>query len=218
MPRVLIADDHPLFRDAIKDVVGSLFLAQGWDFVCLEATRCSEVAAVVEREEELDLILLDLSMPGADGLSMLMALRSKAPATPVIVISSLDDPPTVRQAMACGAAGFIPKSSPKDLIAVALQVVFAGGVYMPRELLDDVERRTDTASTPGDDAGGDALTPRQSAVLDLLVRGMSNKHIARALAISDATVKAHVTAVLRKLGVSSRAQAIAAMRGGQRVS
>ncbi len=217
MPRVLIADDHPLFRDAIKDVVGRLFLAQGWDFVCLEATRCSEVAAVVEREEELELILLDLSMPGAQGLSMLVALRSKVPATPVIVISSLDDPATVRQAMACGAAGFIPKSSSKDLIAMALQVVFAGGVYMPRELLDKVERRTDAASAPCED-GGDALTLRQSAVLDLLVRGMSNKHIARNLAISDATVKAHVTAVLRKLGVSSRAQAIAAMRGGQRVS
>lgn len=213
MPRVLIADDHPLFRDAIKDVVGRLFLSQGWEFVCLEATQCSEVAAAVDREEELDLVLLDLSMPGAHGLSTLVALRSKVPATPIIVISSLDDPAAVRQAMACGAAGFIPKSSSKDLIATALQVVFAGGVYMPRELLDDVERRSDAAGVPGDDVGGDALTPRQSAVLDLLVRGKSNKHIARDLAISDATVKAHVTAVLRKLGVSSRAQAIAAVRG-----
>lgn len=215
MPKVLIADDHPLFRDAIKDVVGQLFVSRGWDFVCLEATRSDEVTAAAEQDEELDLILLDLSMPGASGLSTLVALRSKAPATPIIVVSSLDDPSTMRQAIALGAAGFIPKSSSKDLIATALQVVFAGGVYVPRELLDDLGEDARPRPPTAEERPGNALTSRQLAVLDLLARGLSNKLIARDLDISDMTVKAHVTAILRKLGVSSRAQAIVMFRQQQ---
>ena len=208
MLRVLIADDHPLFRDAIKEVIGQIFLSQGWDFTISEATRAEEVIAAAERDDELDLILLDLSMPGADGLSTLVSLRTRAPGTPVVVISSLDDPSTVRRAMACSAAGFISKSSPKDVIAAALQSILAGGVYQPRESLEDAG----APDAPGAEAE-QALTTRQIAVLDLLTQGMSNKLIARALDISEMTVKAHVTAVLRKLGVSSRAQAIATLRG-----
>lgn len=215
MPKVLIADDHPLFRDAIKDVIGQVFLARGWNFTCLEATRASEAIAAAEQHEELDLILLDLWMPGSDGLSTLLALRAKAPATPIIVVSSLDDPAVIRQAITCGAAGFIPKSSSRTLIATALQVVFAGGIYLPCELLDDAAHRAEPRDSRGDASSGGALTSRQLTVLDLLARGMSNKRIARDLAISDMTVKAHVTAILRKLDVSSRAQAIAAFHGRQ---
>ncbi len=215
MPKVLIADDHPLFRDAIKDVIGQVFLAHGWCFNCLEATRASEAIAVAEQHEELDLVLLDLSMPGSDGLSTLLALRAKVPATPIIIISSLDDPVIIRQVITCGAAGFIPKSSSKNLITTALQVVFAGGIYLPRELLDHIEHRAEPRDSPGDASSGGALTSRQLTVLDLLARGMSNKGIARDLAISNMTVKAHVTAILRKLDVSSRAQAIAAFHGRQ---
>lgn len=203
MPRVLIADDHPLFRDAIKDVIGRLFLSHGWDFTCLEATQSSEVTEAAEQDEDLDLILLDLSMPGACGLSTLVTLRSRAPSIPVVIISSVDDPATMRQAIACGAAGFIPKSSSKDQIATALQVVFAGGVYLPQDI------RIEPPRAGAEPRGPNALTARQLAVLDLLARGLSNKHIARDLDISDMTVKAHVTAILRKLGVSSRSQAIA---------
>jgi DNA-binding NarL/FixJ family response regulator len=215
MPKVLIADDHPLFRDAIKDVVGQVFAARGWEFACQEATRSEEVTAAAERDEELDLILLDLSMPGASGMSTLVALRSKAPATPIIVVSSLDDPGTIRQAIALGAAGFIPKSSSKDLIATALETVFAGGVYLPRCLLDDLGEDERARAAPGEERAANALTSRQLAVLDLLARGLSNKLIARDLDISDMTVKAHVTAILRKLGVSSRAQAIVMFRQQQ---
>ena len=206
MPKVLIADDHPLFRDALREVVSRLFAMRGWDLVCLEAAEQAEVFAIAEAEQDLDLILLDLFMPGATGLTELVALRNAVPAVPIIVISLLDDPATVRQAMACGAAGYIPKTSSKELIAAAVQTVLAGGVYVPRELLLDLHSRA-AASRNSEEEGG-ALTPRQLAVLSLLANGKSNKEIARELAISEMTVKAHVTAVMRKFGVTTRAQAI----------
>ena len=210
MPKVLIADDHPLFREAIRDVVEGLFGEDGWELTCLEATGVEELLALAESHEDLDLILLDLFMPGAHGLSHLMTLRGRMPQTPVVVISSLNDAETVRQALTCGAAGFIPKSSPKDLIATALQVVFAGGIYLPRELLGEPEPARERPADRGaaDDPFTGPLTPRQVEVLNLVAEGKSNKRIAYDLSISEMTVKAHVTAILRKLGVVSRAQAI----------
>lgn len=209
MAKVLIAEDHPLFREAISDVLACLFAARGSELIATEAGSQQEVFEAVEREEDFDLVLLDVFMPGADGLEELVALRSKMPATPIVVISSITDPGTMRRALTCGAAGFIPKSSPKSLIARALEVVFDGGVYVPRELLDQVD---------SDDADCGSLTPRQLAVLSLLAAGKSNKLIGRQLAISDLTVKAHVTAVLRKLGVTTRAEAIVAFRHLQKDS
>jgi DNA-binding NarL/FixJ family response regulator len=210
MPKVLIADDHPLFREAIRDVVKGLFGVGGWELICLEATGVEELLGLAEAHEDLDLILLDLFMPGAHGLSHLMTLRGRAPQTPVVVISSLNDAETVRQALTCGAAGFIPKSSPKDLIATALQVVFAGGIYLPRELLGEPDPARERPADRGtaDDPFSGPLTPRQVEVLNLIAEGKSNKRIAYDLSISEMTVKAHVTAILRKLGVVSRAQAI----------
>ena len=210
MPKVLIADDHPLFREAIRDVVKGLFGVDGWELTCLEATGVEELLTLVESHEDLDLILLDLFMPGAHGLSHLMTLRGRMPQTPVVVISSLNDAETVRQALTCGAAGFIPKSSPKDLIATALQVVFAGGIYLPRELLGEPDPARERPADRGaaDDPFSGPLTPRQVEVLNLVAEGKSNKRIAYDLSISEMTVKAHVTAILRKLGVVSRAQAI----------
>jgi DNA-binding NarL/FixJ family response regulator len=211
MPKVLIADDHPLFREAIRNVVGGLFGVEGWELTCLEATGIEELLGLVQGHHDLDLILLDLFMPGAHGLSHLVTLRSRMPQTPIVVISSLNDADTVRQAIICGAAGFIPKSSPKDLIATALQVVFAGGIYLPRELLSDPEPSRERPADPrgvSDDPFSGPLTPRQVKVLNLVAEGKSNKRIAYELSISEMTVKAHVTAILRKLGVVSRAQAI----------
>ena len=211
MPKVLIADDHPLFREAIRDVVEGLFGVDGWNLTCIEASGVEEMLGLAAGHEDLDLILLDLFMPGAHGLSHLMTLRSRMPQTPVVVISSLTDTETVQQAITCGAAGFIPKSSPKDLIATALQVVFAGGIYLPRELLGEPDpardRPADHRGTADDPFSG-PLTPRQVEVLNLVAEGKSNKRIAYELSISEMTVKAHVTAILRKLGVVSRAQAI----------
>jgi len=209
MTRVLIADDHPLFRDAIRGVVAQVFADFGWEFSCVEAATVGEAMRVAEGEEELDLLLLDLYMPGAQGLSQLVALRSKVPATPIIVLSSLSDPQTVSQCLTCGAAGFVPKSASKDEIAIALKTVFEGGIYTPTFLgmapapLNPVSRR----HVPDDQDTG-PLTGRQVAVLDLVANGKSNKQIAWELSISETTVKAHMTAILRKLGVNSRAQAI----------
>jgi DNA-binding NarL/FixJ family response regulator len=210
MARVLIADDHPLFRDAIRGVVAQVFADAGWEFSCVEAATVGEVMRIAESEEELDVLLLDLYMPGAHGLSQLVALRSKLPSTPIIVLSSISDPETVQQCITCGAAGFVPKSSSKELIAVALKTVFDGGVYIPQSIapsqevapLQPVVRRH-----AGDEDNG-PLTGRQVAVLELVASGKSNKQIAWELSISETTVKAHMTAILRKLGVTSRAQAI----------
>lgn len=211
MPRILIVDDHPLFRDAIRDVVARLFVEYGWDFVCVEAADMQDLQRLTDGEEDFDLILLDLFMPGAQGLSQLVALRSKSPSTPVAVISSVRDPAIVRQCITCGAAGFIPKSSPKDLIATALRLVFAGGVYVPTELLDEHPGGAaglDAGRITADDHSGGLLTARQLKVLELVAAGQSNKRIAYELSISEMTVKAHMTAILRKLGISSRSQAI----------
>jgi DNA-binding NarL/FixJ family response regulator len=210
MPKVLIADDHPLFREALRHVASQLFKQRGWMLECLEATTRAEVVAIVEKQDDLDLILLDIFMPGASGLSDLVALRNAAPTIPIVIVSMLDDPAVIRRAMISGAAGYIPKSSSGELIAAALQTVLAGGIYLPRELIADMQLHP--ATLRGGTAEGGALTPRQTAVLSLVANGKSNKTIARELGISEATVKFHVTAVIRKLGVSTRAEAIAAFK------
>jgi DNA-binding NarL/FixJ family response regulator len=203
--KVLIAEDHPLFRDAIREVVGRLFAARGWGLTCLEACATTELFDAVARDDDLDLILLDLFMPGSNGLADLVALRDKVPATPIVVISSLEDLSVVKRALACGAAGYIAKSTSKDAMMQALQVVLDGGIYAP---FQDIEPGPAASAT----ATEEPLTPRQIAVLVLLAKGRSNKQIARDLDISDVTVKAHMTAILRKLGVATRAQAIVAFQ------
>lgn len=210
MQTVLIADDHPLFREAVRDVVGRLFSQSGWAFECLEATSIEEALALVDQAQEIDLILLDLHMPGTRDLSGLIALRARVPSAPLVVVSSLSDADTVQRAMTCGAAGFIPKSSSTDQMIDALQTVLAGGVYVPS---GDAPQPLAARRRPADDGEAPGhLTPRQLAVLAKLAEGKSNKQIARELQISDLTVKAHVTAILRCLGVSTRAEAIVAFR------
>ena len=211
MARVLIADDHPLFRDAIKGVVAQVFAEAGWEFSCVEAATVGEVMRLADQEDELDVLLLDLFMPGAQGLTQLVALRSKLPSTPIIILSSLADPQTVEQCITCGAAGFVPKSSSKEDIAAALKTVFDGGIYVPKSLgpapevapLQPIQRRH-----TADDQDSGPLTGRQVAVLELVANGKSNKQIAWELSISETTVKAHMTAILRKLGAANRTQAV----------
>jgi DNA-binding NarL/FixJ family response regulator len=204
MQRILIADDHPLFRQAMREIVTDVFTRRGGPFTCLEAADTGAMFQAAAATDELDLVLLDLFMPGSSGLADLVALRNCVPATPIVVVTSLDDPATVQRALACGAAGYIVKSASKDVMIGALQIVLGGGTYTPN---GTVPRQP----APGA-AAEDTLTPRQLAVLALLANGSSNKQIARDLDISDVTVKAHMTAILRKLGVATRSQAIVAFQ------
>jgi DNA-binding NarL/FixJ family response regulator len=205
MPKILIADDHPLFRKALRQVLEHL-LPQS-ELACFEAANRSQVFDQLEREE-WDLILLDLCMPGMNGLPELIALRAAAPATPVVIVSSLEDTAIIRQAINCGVAGYVPKSSPPEVLSAAMKTVLEGGVYIPCEMASG------GAPLPGGKTAKDfdPLTPRQLAVLSLLAAGKSNKQIARELSISDLTVKVHMTTIFRKLGVATRTQAIVAFQ------
>jgi DNA-binding NarL/FixJ family response regulator len=204
MQKILIADDHPLFREAIREVIARLFAARDSEFTTLEAANTKELFDIVDRGEDIDLILLDIFMPGSTGLADLVALRDRAPATPIVIISALEEASVVRRALACGAAGYIVKSASRETMVEALRVVLDGGIYAGAE--GSVRQGTE----PG--PSEEPLTPRQVAVLALLSKGHSNKQIARELDIGDVTVKAHMTAILRKLGVATRAQAIVAFQ------
>jgi DNA-binding NarL/FixJ family response regulator len=206
--RVLVADDHPLYRDALRNLVCAAF-----DDV--EVSECEDIASALRclREGTVDLVLLDLSMPDADGLDGLRQLRDASPATPVIICSAHDDPALVRESFRLGVSGYLPKSSGTEVTRHALQLVRSGGVYVPSEALIETvvkDLSSETGGNKGTNRSGADLTPRQLAVLALLEKGMSNKAIARELDIGEITVKAHVSAILRKLGVDNRVQAVLA--------
>lgn len=209
---VMIADDHPLFRAALCQVIGSLFS----EHRIFEASTLTEARALVDGgrgaagDLDLDMILLDLQMPGSDGFSGLVQLRNAAPEVPIIVVSAADSASIMRDAITYGAAGFIPKSYSRAQIGDALRQVMEGEVYLPRDGLD---AEPSDATTPGklhDRIA--ALTQGELRVFELLAKGKSNKIIAYELGIKESTVKAHITAILRKLHVFSRTQAVIAAR------
>jgi DNA-binding NarL/FixJ family response regulator len=208
--RLLVVDDHSLIREAVRHVVQAL----AESVTVLTATDCDEGFAIAERDSEIELLLLDFNLRGLSGVQAIKAWRLRHPALPVVVLSSADDRTTVLAAMAAGAAGFIPKASSNEVMVSALRLVLAGGKYLPAEVL----ARSDGA-TPGaaETASLESLglSPRQLEVLQLIARGMPNKIICDQLGLAERTVKAHVTEVLRALGVSSRTQAaLAAARLG----
>jgi DNA-binding NarL/FixJ family response regulator len=208
--RILVADDHPLYRSALRNVVSDAF-----DDV--EVLECEDISSALEYLESaaIDLVLLDLSMPDANGLDGLARLRAAGPATPIVICSAQDDPELVRDCFKLGVSGYLPKSSGTGVTRHALQLVRDGGVYVPSEALAEQVlsgAEEEEAAAEAADEGPGGLTPRQRTVLSLLERGMSNKAIARELGIGEITVKAHVSAILRKLGVENRLQAIVAVR------
>lgn len=200
--KVLVADDHALIREAFRHLLAEL----DRDAVVLEAGDCAGTHRLLEEHPDVDLVLLDLRLPGPGGLATLEKLRSDNPSLPVVVVSALEDPGTVRAALARGAMGFIPKSSSNDLMLSALRLVLSGGRYLPPEILS----ADSAASSPPASMDEVRLTDRQRDVLALMIQGKSNKHICRELGLAEATVKIHVTAILRALKVASRAQAIVA--------
>jgi DNA-binding NarL/FixJ family response regulator len=197
----VIADDHPLFRGALKQALSGLGgvaeIIETGDF---DATR----AAVSERPD-LDLLLLDLSMPGASGLSGLISLRAAHASVPVVVVSAHDDAGTVRRALELGASGFISKSASMEDIRNAVRTVLDGGIAAPVDLDLGVEQDPEMSDLI---RRLQSLTPQQTRVLAMIANGLLNKQIAYELGVSEATIKAHVSAILQKLGVDSRTQAV----------
>jgi len=198
--RFLVADDHPLFRDALKQIVAARYPGSEID----EAGTLDQVETRLVASEDTDLVLLDLAMPGARGFSGLMFLRAQYPTVPVAVVSASEDAATIRHAIGLGASGYIPKSLATDVIDTAITAILDGAVWVP----------ADVVLEPADDDGLMSrlvtLTPQQVRVLMMLSEGLLNKQIAHELGVSEATVKAHVSAILQKLGVESRTQAVIA--------
>jgi DNA-binding NarL/FixJ family response regulator len=181
----------------------------GEGVVTLEARDAAETLALAAAHPDLDLILLDLAMPGMDGFAGLARLRELRPSVPVVVLSASESQADVRATLEGGAMGFVPKSSTAEVMLSALRLVFSGGVYVPPLVLDRAgpPGKAAGASPLGDDLG---LTPRQLDVLALLGEGKANKEIAQALGLTEGTVKLHVSAILRALGVENRTQAVIA--------
>jgi DNA-binding NarL/FixJ family response regulator len=201
--RLVIADDHPLFRGALREAVAGLFAQDEIG----EAGSFDDVAKLLEQRAEVDLILLDLSMPGVRGFSGLIYLRAQYPSAPIVVVSANDDPTVIRRCMALGTSGFIPKTLGIEDMRAAIKRVLDGGVWTPPDIDLDGGADAETSSLM---TRLTSLTPQQVRVLMMLSEGLLNKQIAYELDVSEATIKAHVSAILQKLGVESRTQAVIA--------
>ncbi len=210
--KILLSDDHALIREAVRGVLNEVAPDAG----VLEASDGSRTVELIERNPDIDLVLLDLNLPDRDGLALLGDLRARYPAMSVVVLSAFQDQSTIRQALRLGALGFIPKNTERDVMLNALRLIFAGGVYIPVEALDrpvaspaangkahaDLRRRLPPAL---------GLTERQIEVLSLVMEGKSNKAISRQLDVAEHTVKNHVTAIFKALQVTNRTEAVVAV-------
>lgn len=209
--RILIADDHPLVRRALAVSLSALAETVTLD----EAGTLDQALSILSDATNIDLVVFDLRMPGSSGLAGLAQVRATAPGVPVVVLTSDENPRLALKALEQGAAGFIPKTAPEPVLLAAIRLVLQGGVYIPSMVAEHAA----LADHNGNGAdGGDhgrrsprsALTNRQRDVLALVLEGMSNREIANRFNLSEATVKAHVTAILRAYGVASRAKLIRA--------
>jgi len=200
-PLIIVADDHPLFREALRGAVARVLP----EAVLREAASVDALYALVETESDADLLLLDLNMPGAQGFSALVHLRALHPQLPIVVVSAREEPTVMRRALDHGAVGFIPKSADAATLGEAIAAVLAGDRWAPAAAL-----AAPAAEPDEHDAARRLreLTPQQFRVLQMLGAGLLNKQIGYELNVSEATVKAHVTAILRKLGANNRTQAV----------
>ncbi|MET0172679.1 response regulator transcription factor [Agrobacterium vaccinii] len=198
---IIIADDHPLFRGALRQAVTGL---EG-DNAIIEAGDFEAAKAAAGQQPDADLMLLDLAMPGVSGFSGLMALRAEFFSLPIVIVSATDDPATMRRAIELGASGFISKSSGIEDMRAGIRAVLEGDVWIPASCQSGHEQDPDMADLIHRLR---TLTPQQSRVLGMLGEGLLNKQIAYELGVSEATIKAHVSAILLKLKVDSRTQAV----------
>jgi DNA-binding NarL/FixJ family response regulator len=200
--RFLIVDDHPLFREALQLAIQSAYP----EAEIIEASSLAAAKDVLSRDQHFDLLLLDLTMPGTRGFDGLIELRAARPKQPIVIVSALDDPRIIHEAMTCGAAGYISKAVKKPELAEAIQDVMAGLVTLPKGYEppseDGPSREADLATRVA------SLTRQQLRVLQMVRQGMLNKQIAHELGVGETTVKAHVSEIMRKLNVVSRTQAV----------
>jgi DNA-binding NarL/FixJ family response regulator len=206
--KTLLVDGHALFREGL-----AMLITQGFaELELLQAGDVRGMLAQIERHPDLRLVLLDLALPDAEGTRGLLQVRAHAPQATVIVLSGDASPETVLDAIGAGAAGFIPKTSGSGAMRQALRVVLDGGVYLPPSLRPSAIAAEAVApaapATPAPDLAG--LTPRQCDVLRLLIEGKPNKLICRELELSESTVKTHLASIFRRLGATSRTQAVVA--------
>jgi DNA-binding NarL/FixJ family response regulator len=201
--KILVVDDHVLIREALR----GLFRELKPEATVLEAPDAARTMELLAEQPDIALVLLDLSLPDRDGLVLLAELRAHYPGISVVVLSGFPDRANVVQALDHGAMGFIPKSAGREVMTSALSLVFSGGVYIPPEILDP---GTPDAVRPPASPADLGLTGRQTDVLALMMQGKSNKAICRRLDLAEPTVKNHVTAILKALGVSNRTEAVLA--------
>lgn len=207
MYQVLIADDHPLFREAIARVIDDGFPGS----TLLEASDLDTALAMAGRHDDLDLVLLDLNMPGMQGLGGLVQLRNLFPTLPAVIVSAEEEKRVILQTITYGAVGFITKSTPRKQMIQALEQVLAGSIYLPADIIRAGAGDEGATSRREPDDLSEVLatlTRKQLQVFERMSRGESNKVIAYQLNIAESTVKAHVSAILRKLGATNRVQAI----------
>ncbi|MDR6840447.1 response regulator transcription factor [Pseudoxanthomonas sacheonensis] len=208
MPKLLIADDHPLFRAALRgaatDAVAQLSV--------LEAESLEGVLSALEANPDIDLVLLDLHMPGNHGLAGLAAIRAQYPEVAVVVVSANDDPRVVRRALDHGAAGYLPKSAGLDELREAIRSVLACEQWLPSSLRASVARAQSSQHDAELAARLASLSPQQFRVLTLVAEGLLNKQIADRLDVQERTVKAHLTAIFERMGVRNRTQAGVVLR------
>lgn len=204
MTRFLIVDDHPLFREALESAVRLIDA----DADILEATSIEGALDMIAANRDFDLVLLDLSLPGTTGFAGLLRVRAAYPKLPVVVVSGHEEAEVVNEALSLGIAGYVPKSTTRKELGVAIQEALSGSVYVPKAY----QAKRGPSRPLGKDS--DAMTrlrelsPQQLAVLEYIRAGLQNKQIAHELGIAETTVKAHVSEILRKLKVLSRTQAV----------
>ncbi|WP_445765926.1 response regulator transcription factor [Rheinheimera sp.] len=196
----LIADDHPLFRVALSQACANIL---GNDALLLQADNMQQVWPLLRQHPDTHFIFLDLRMPGSDGFTGLSALRTEYPDVPVIMVSAEEDPVIIKQALALGAAAYVPKSAPLELLSEAITAVLNGDSWLPEALVQDVHNAR--ALIDEDFAKRlEQLTPQQFRVLKMIADGLLNKQIAYEMNVQETTVKQHVSAILRKLNVNNR--------------
>ena len=206
--KVLVVDDHPVVRDGLA----TLLRQMGPGTAVIEAGDASEAFALVARHGDLDVVVLDIVMPGLDGLQAIAEFGRARPELPVIVLSSSEDAQTARQALAHGALGFVPKSASRHTLLSAIHLVMSGEIYVPALILGEAPSARSAAGRVESDRGASTLTDRQVEVLRLMAEGRTNLTIALELGLSEKTVKAHVTAIFKAMNVLNRTQAASRAR------